>query len=142
MYLLDTNVISELRKTNSGKANPQVIQWANSVPINALFISVITVLEIEMGILSVMRKDTKQGQRLKTWLEQQVIPSFSDRLILIDCAVAKCCAKLHVPDPQSDRDALIAASALVHDFTVVTRNTADFKATGVKLINPWANLLD
>ncbi len=135
MYLLDTNVISELRK--SGKADKNVTSWANSVSATRLFISVITILELETGILLVERRDPSQGAVLRAWLNSHVFPAFSDRILAMDTAIAQRCAKLHVPDPRADRDAIIAATALVHDMTVVTRNVDDFKLTGVDIINPW-----
>ena len=137
MYLLDTNVVSELRKANSGKIDPQVQRWATQQASAQLFISVISLMELETGILLVERRDLKQGIVLRTWFEQQVLPTFTKRTLSIDTPVALKCAKLHVPDPRSDRDALIAATALVHGLTVVTRNTDDFIASGVKLLNPW-----
>lgn len=137
MYLLDTNVVSEIRKVKSGKANKQVIKWANTVSVSSLFLSVITILEIETGILLVERRDVTQGAILRSWLNTHVLPSFSDRILPLDVAVAQRCAKLHVPDPSSDRDAIIAATALVHGMTVVTRNVGDFDKTGVELLNPW-----
>lgn len=137
MYLLDTNVVSELRKAKSGKADVQVVAWANRVPVHQLFLSAISILELETGILLVQRRDATQGAVLRTWLQDHVLPAFEARILPVDVTVAQRSAKLHVPDPRSDRDALIAATALVHGMTVVTRNTADFKATGVALINPW-----
>jgi len=137
MYLLDTNVISELRKAKSEKANKNVISWANDIPASNLFLSVITILELETGILQVERRDISQGSVLRTWLTTHVLPAFSDRVLPLDTAVAQRCARLHVPDPKSDRDAIIAATALVHGMTVVTRNVADFDKTGVDIINPW-----
>ena len=137
MYLLDTNVVSELRKVHTGKANPQVVAWASSVAPASLFLSAISVLELETGILLVERRDKKQGKALRDWLETQVLPAFDGRILVVDTAVARQCARLHVPDPRSDRDALIAATALVHSMTVVTRNVDDFKATGVAMLNPW-----
>jgi toxin FitB len=137
VYLLDTNVISELRKAKSGKANNNVIAWANGVSAATLFISVMTVLELETGVLLVERRDPTQGAVLRSWLNAHVLPAFSERILTIDTAVAQRCARLHVPDPRSDRDAIIAATALVHGMTVVTRNTDDFKLTGVELLNPW-----
>lgn len=137
MYVLDTNVVSELRKAGSGKADPQVVAWAASVSAEVLHISAITILELETGVLQVQRRDPKQGAMLRAWLDQQVLPAFSGRVLPVDTAVAQRCAALHVPDPRSERDALIAATALVHGFTVVTRNMADFAATGVALLNPW-----
>ena len=137
MYLLDTNVISELRKAKSGKANDNVVAWANSVSTSSLFLSIISILEVETGILLVERRDQVQGAILRTWLNSHVLPAFSERLLPIDLAVAQRCALLHIPDPRSDRDALIAATALVHGMAVVTRNTKDFVGSGVELLNPW-----
>ncbi len=137
MYLLDTNVVSELRKAKAGKADKNVIAWAASVSANSLFLSVITILELEIGIQLVERRDSTQGILLRAWHEGQVLLAFSGRIIPVDVLVAQRCAKLHVPDPCSDRDALIAATALVHGMTVVTRNIADFQATGIELLNPW-----
>ena len=137
MFLLDTNVISELRKAKSNKANKNVIAWANSISASSLYISSITVLELETGVLLIERKDPSQGAILRSWLNSHVLPVFNERTLVLDTAVAQRCAKLHIPDPRSDRDAIIAATALVHDMTVVTRNTNDFKDTGVDLINTW-----
>ncbi len=137
MYLLDTNVISELRKAKSAKADKNVVTWANSVSATRLFLSVITVLELETGVLLVERRDPSQGAMLRSWLNSHVLPAFSDRILVVDTAVAQRCAKLHVPNPRSDRDAIIAATAIIHDMTVVTRNVDDFKPTGVDILNPW-----
>lgn len=137
MYLLDTNVISELRKSKSGKSNKNVTRWAKTVSPSVLFLSVITILELEIGILSVERRDPTQGSLLRSWLDAQVLPAFSERILDIDIAVAKRCAKLHIPNPRSDRDAIIAATALIHGMTVVTRNVNDFAHTGVEILNPW-----
>lgn len=137
MYLLDTNVVSELRKAKSGKADKNVITWAASVSASSLFLSVITILELETGILLIERRDPSQGAALRVWLEGHVLPAFASRIFPVDVPVAQRCAKLHVPDPRSDRDALIAATGLVHGMTVVTRNIADFQATGAELLNPW-----
>jgi predicted nucleic acid-binding protein len=137
MYLLDTNLISELRKVSSGKADSRVVAWARGVTSENLFLSVITILELEIGILLVERRDPVQGAVLRTWLQSHVLPAFSDRILDIDTAVAQRCAALHVPNPCAERDAIIAATALVHGMTVVTRNVDDFKTTGVALLNPW-----
>jgi len=137
MFLLDTNVVSELRKAKSGKADANVTAWAGSVPYGSLFISAITLLELEMGVLLVARRDPNQGAILRAWLDKHVVPAFHDRILPIDVAVAQRCARLHVPDPRAERDALIAATALVHGMTVVTRNISDFQPTGVPLLNPW-----
>ena len=137
MFLLDTNVVFELRKARTRKADANVIKWATAVPYGSLFISAITVLELEMGILQLERRRGAQGAILREWLDQHVLPAFHDRILPIDAAVAKRCARLHVPDPRAERDALIAATGLVHGMTVVTRNVGDFEPTGVLLVNPW-----
>lgn len=137
MYLLDTNVISELRKVGDGKADAAVVTWVSGVDAGEMFISALTLMELEIGILRVERRDAAQGARLRAWFETQVCPEFEERTLSIDGAIARRCARLHVPDPKSERDALIAATALEHGLTVVTRNMADFAATGVSLINPW-----
>jgi predicted nucleic acid-binding protein len=135
MYILDTNVISELRKGR--KTHPNVKKWAEALPSASLYISVISVLELEIGILLIQRRDKEQGAILREWMDRHVLPTFSDRILAIDTAVAQRCAALHVPDPNSNRDALIAATALVNGLTVATRNVADFERTGVGVVNPW-----
>jgi predicted nucleic acid-binding protein len=137
MFVLDTNVVSELRKIRLGKADLHVAQWADSVDAGSLHISAITVLELEIGILQLERKDPGQGAVLRTWLDTLVLPEFNGRIFPVDTAIAQRCARLRVPDPRAERDALIAATALVHGMTVVTRNLADFEATSVPLLNPW-----
>ena len=137
MFVLDTNVVSELRRVRVGKADLNVAAWAESVDAAELFVSAITIMELELGVLSIERKDATQGAMLRSWLEQRVLPEFSERTLPIDTAVAQRCARLHVPDKRGERDALIAATALVHGMTVVTRNVADFEPTGVAVINPW-----
>ena len=137
MYVLDTNVVSELRKVRLGKADANVTAWTESVDAADLFVSAITIMELELGVLSIERKDAKQGALLRAWLEQHVLPEFAARTLPVDTAVAQRCARLHVPDKRSERDALIAATALVHGMAVVTRYVADFKPTGVTIVNPW-----
>jgi predicted nucleic acid-binding protein len=141
MYLLDTNVVAELRKAKAGKADKGVTAWANSIAPATLFLSVITVLEMELGILLVERRDRAQGEILRAWMDGHVLPAFAERILAIDTPVARRCAQLHAPDPKSERDAFIAATALVHGMTVVTRNVADFTATGVETLNPWKHLI-
>ena len=137
MFLLDTNVVSELRKVRLGKAHPQLVLWADSVDARTLYLSAITILEIEIGILRIERREPAQGDVLRRWLERQVLPEFEGRIFAVDTTVARRCARLHVPDPRCERDALIAATALAHGLIVVTRNVADFQATGVTLLDPW-----
>ena len=137
MYVLDTNVLSELRKVRLGKADANVAAWAESVDAADLFVSAITLMELELGVLSMERKDAALGTVLRAWLDEQVLPEFSGRTLAVDTTVALRCAKLHVPDRRSERDTLIAATALVHGMAVVSRNVADFKQTGVTVVNPW-----
>lgn len=136
MHLLDTNVVSIFRRID--KAPHQILDWAASVDAEDFYLSVITILEIEQGILMKERKDKVQADIYRDWLNNDILVRFKDRILPIDLAVARRCARLHVPDPKSERDALIAATALVHGMTVVTRNEADFKATGVPLMDPWS----
>jgi len=137
MYLLDTNVISEFRKARIGKADRQVAAWANSVSKESMFLSSVCILEMELGTLLMERRDAVQGAILRSWLDDFVLPSFAERILVVDTPVALRGAALQVPNPRSYRDALIAATALVHGMTVVTRNVKDFKDTGVALLNPW-----
>lgn len=135
MFLLDTNVISELRRPE--RADLNVVKWAGGIPAVHFFISAISLLEIERGALQIARKDELQGKVLKVWIEDHILARFESRILAVDSAVALRCARLHVPDPRSERDAMIAATALVHGITVVTRNVNDFEQTGVDILNPW-----
>jgi toxin FitB len=135
MYLLDTNVVSELRRPQ--KAERHVLAWAEANSIASFFLSVISILEIEIGVLRIARRDAVRGAVLRSWIDEQVLPRFEGRILPIDTAVAQRCARLHVPTPRAERDALIAATAMVHGLTVVTRNVADFEPTGVAVLNPW-----
>jgi len=137
MYVLDANVLSELRKVRLGKADANVAAWTESVDAADLFVSALTIMELELGVLSIERKDASQGAMLRAWLEQHVLPEFSGRTLPVDTAVAQRCARLHIPDKRCERDALIAATALVHGMAVVTRNVADFQPTRVTIVNPW-----
>lgn len=141
MYLLDTNVVSELRKVGAGKADANVMHWARSFKPEVLYLSVITILELEMGILSLERRDQQQGALLRQWLENQVLPSFEGRVIPVDIPVARKSAALHVPDKRAERDAMIAATAIIYRLKVVTRNVADFDQNLVDVINPWQPIL-
>ena len=136
MFVLDTNLISELRR---GKPNQsvEVRAWAAGQPSSRLFLSAITILELEMGILALERRTLPQGSALRIWLSG-VREAFAGQILPFTDITATLCAALHVPNPRSERDAMIAASAIEHSFTVVTRNVSDFADTGVALINPWA----
>jgi len=135
MFVLDTNVISELRH---GKPHQSaaVRAWAAVQPSRQLFLSAITILELEMGVLALERRTPPQGGALRAWLDG-VRAAFAGRILPFNGNTALLCAALHVPDPRSARDAMIAATALEHRFAVVTRNVSDFAGTGVTLINPW-----
>lgn len=136
-YLLDTNVVSELRKVGDGKADLNVTTWLGAKDSRDLYISAITILELERGILSIQRRDIEQGSRLRTWMDSRVRPEFAERMISIDEAIATRCAHLHIPDRRNEADALIAATAIVHGLVVVTRNIHDFQGTGVVIVDPW-----
>ena len=126
MYLLDANLVSELRKVRSRKVDP-----------SSLFLYSITLHELELGVLLTERREPTQGALLSHWLQQAVLPAFSRRILAVDAAVARRSAALHIPDPKPFRDGLIAATALVHSLVVVTRSLTDFATTGVPLLNPW-----
>lgn len=136
-YLLDTNVISELRKVGDGNADANVVAWARAQDAAGLCLSAITILELEHEILGVQRRDAAQGARLRSWLENHVRSEFVGRILSIDDAIATRCAHLHIPDRRNEADALIAATALVHGLSVVTRNVRDFEGTGVIIVDPW-----
>lgn len=137
MFLLDTNVVSELRKARADRADKNVTAWAAGASAASMFVSVITVQELEIGVLLAERRDPSQGEVLRRWLEQQVLPAFGERILPVDTAVVRRSAALHVPDPRPVRDSLIAATALVHGLSVVTRNVADFAPARVEIIDPW-----
>ena len=136
MYILDTNVVSELRESKRRTA-PSVRKWADSVSTESLYLSAVTLLELETGVLLLERRDPRQGETFRNWLDNQVMPAFGDRILPIDTTIAKRCAKLHVPNRRPDRDAFIGATALVHRMTVVTRNTPDFAPMNVATVDPW-----
>jgi predicted nucleic acid-binding protein len=135
MFLLDTNVLSELRRAD--RADARVAAWARSVDHLQFYLSAITILEIEAGTLLLARRDVQQGLVLRTWIDEHVLPAFEGRVLAVDTVVAQRCAQLHVPDGRPERDALIAATALVYRLKLVTRNVADFEPMGVDLLNPW-----
>lgn len=137
MFLLDTNVISELRKAGDGKADARVVAWLSAVDAATFYVSAVTLMELELGILLIERRDVAQGARLRTWMDSHILPEFADRTVLVDRAVALACARLHAPNPRPERDAFIAASAIVHGMTLVTRNVADFAPMGLDVFNPW-----
>jgi predicted nucleic acid-binding protein len=135
MYLLDTNVISELRRRD--RIAPDARRWLDSIPESELFISAVTLFEIQRGALRRRRRDEAQGALFIDWISRLVIPSFSGRILVFDAEIALLCAALHVPDPRPERDAMIAATALHHGMIVITRNVRDFVPMGVPVLNPW-----
>lgn len=137
MYLVDTNVISEFRKILIGKADQNVSAWAKDKRTSTLFLSAMTCFELEYGALLLERRDVRQGRVLRSWLDHQIRVVFAGRILPVDAMIARLSASLHVPDPRPERDAMIAATGLIHRMTVVTRDIADFKSMGVPVINPW-----
>ncbi|WP_278261804.1 type II toxin-antitoxin system VapC family toxin [Nocardia sp. AG03] len=136
-YLLDTNVLSELRKS-ARTADPAVRAWATARRPSELYLSVVTIMELDIGIGRIERRDAVQGKRLRSWLEDTVLDTFAGRILGVDLAVARRAARMHVPDPRPERDTLIAATAGEHGMTVATRNVKDFGPTGVPVIDPWS----
>ncbi|MEM8825669.1 MAG: type II toxin-antitoxin system VapC family toxin [Pseudomonadota bacterium] len=136
-YLLDTNVVSELRKAGQGKADGNVVNWHSDRDPADFAISVVTLMEIELGVARMERRDEAQGGLLRRWFEEQVIPQFAGTTLPITDEIARHCALLHIPDPRPERDAWIAATAQIHGLTLVTRNKSDFSGTGVEIVNPW-----
>ncbi|MGC4174573.1 type II toxin-antitoxin system VapC family toxin [Demequina sp.] len=135
-YLLDTNVVSELRKPFA-RSDAHVRGWVSERHPDELYLAAMTIFQVELGIARVERRDSALGLRLRAWLEDDLIDAFAGRILPIDTAVARRAARLHVPDPRPERDALIAATALVNGLTVVTRNSGDFDPMGVAVVNPW-----
>ncbi|MDY6216798.1 type II toxin-antitoxin system VapC family toxin [Actinobacillus porcinus] len=137
MYLLDTNIISEIRKLAKNKCDKNVADWVRSTSKDLMFTNAVVMMELERGVMSIERKDTTQGKLLRHWFEIDVKPAFHGKILKIDEQTAQICAKLHIPDHAPENDAWIAASAIQHNLVLVTRNTADFARTGVKLFNPF-----
>jgi toxin FitB len=138
MFVLDTNVVSELRKVAAGKADARVTDWARATSPGLMFLSSITIQELEHGVLLAERADPPQGSVLRRWLDDNVRAVFEHRVLPVDAAVARRAAALHVPDPAPFRDALIGATALVHGMRMVTRNVKDFERfQGLTIVNPW-----
>lgn len=137
MYLLDTNVISEIRRIKQGKCHPNVANWVNVIPEDLMYTNAVVMMELERGVLAIERKDKKQGENLRNWLDNIVKPAFDGRILTVTAKTAEICAKLHIPDFAPENDAWIASSALEHHLILVTRNVQDFARTGIKLFNPF-----
>ena len=138
MFLPDTNVISELRKLGDGRADARVTAWISGQDATRFYISALTPMELEIAVLRLERRDARQGKRFRTWMDCHVLPEFQERTLPVDSTVALRCAHLHVPAPKPERDALIAATAIIHGMTVVTGNIAEFEITGVEVFDPWS----
>lgn len=137
MYLIDTNVISEARKKS--RANPGVIDFFHRVANTGdpVYLSVITIGELRRGVeLIRLRGDAEQAGLLEDWLSA-VLDQYADKVLAFDADAAQVWGRLRVPNPEHALDKQIAATALVHDLIVVTRNSADFAGTGVKVMNPF-----
>jgi len=137
MYLLDTNIISELKKLDSGKIHPQVQRWAYSINLMQTKISVVSIIEIRTGILSLARKGQAQAASLDNWFTNRLLPAYRTRTLSVDTEVALICAQLHIPAKRPINDAYIAATAIAHNLTPVTRNVRDFQGLPLMLENPF-----
>jgi len=134
-FLLDTNVLSELRKGE--RCNPNVARWFAELPDEAVLLSVLSVGEIRRGIENVRRRDPPAAAALQSWLSE-LVKLHTDRILPIDLEVAQHWGYMGVPDPVPVLDGLIGATAKAHGLTVATRNTEDIARTGVAVFNPFA----
>lgn len=137
MYLLDTNVISESRKLGSSRIDSNAARWLGEIDVEMTFVSAMTIFELERGVRQMERRDARQGAALRNWLDDRVMTTYEIRTLPLSRAVAMICAGLHIPDPKSERDAWIAATAIDAGLTLVSRNVADFAGMGVEVINPF-----
>ena len=142
MYLLDTNIISESRKLGTSRVDPRAARWFDRVDVETTFVSAMTIFELERGVRQMERRDAAQGSVLRRWLADQVMATYEHRTLPLSRAVALICAGLHIPDPKSEREAWIAATAIEADLTLASRNTGDFASMGVRLINPFEDEAD
>jgi len=135
LFLLDTNVVSELRKAS--RCDPRVAAWQAKQSVATCFLSAVTVMEIRLGVELARRNDARKALVLEEWLEQSVKKAFVGRILPIDVAIAEKCALLHAESPRPFRDGLILATAAARGLTVVTRNTKDFAGAAVPVVDPW-----
>lgn len=134
-FLVDTNVISELRK--GARANAKVQGWFRSVDDAELYLSVLVIGELRHGVERLRRRDPPAAANLDRWLHE-LIERHTDRMLPVDAAVADRWGRLNVPDPIPAVDGLLASTALVHSLTLVTRNVRDVRRTGVRHLDPFA----
>lgn len=137
MFLLDTNIISETRKLGTSRVDPHAARWFTRVDVETSFVSAMTIFELERGVRQMERRDATQGSELRRWLDDQIMTTYEHRTLPLSREVALICAGLHIPDPKSERDAWIAATAIEADLTLASRNVGDFANMGVRLINPF-----
>ena len=137
MYLLDTNIVSESRKLGTSRVDPFAARWLDRIDVEQTYLSAMTVFELERGVRQMERRDAAQGAMLRRWLSEQVMTTYESRILPMSGAVALVCAGLHIPDPKSERDAWIAATAIDAGLTLATRNVGDFAGLSVDLINPF-----
>ncbi|MFT5277332.1 MAG: putative nucleic acid-binding protein [Glaciecola sp.] len=135
MFLLDTSVLSALRSPT--EFDVKLVDWANQQQVYNLYISSISVLELKLAILQKRKTNAAQGELLNTWFQKQVLQGFKGRIVAFDAEMAEYCAALHVANPKSERDAMIAATCLANNMTLVTRSPADYKHIKIHIINPW-----
>lgn len=135
MYLLDTGVVFELRNARAGQSDPRFASWATGLARQSLFISALTLLELDSGVARTAQRDKVAGVALRQWIDNQVLGAFDGRILPVDTAVVRRRAQLPYADA---RDGLLAATAVEHGLTLATRHPGAFKAGRVKLINPWA----
>lgn len=137
MYLLDIHVLSELRRQAGGRADPRVTAWSKTIALDDLYLSVVTIHEMELGIRRIERSDPAKAAVLRSWLTGFVLPTFGERVLPVDLGCALRSAQLQAAGSRNWQEALLAATALVHDLVLVTRNTVHFSDTEVPLLNPW-----
>ncbi|MBA3519812.1 MAG: type II toxin-antitoxin system VapC family toxin [Rhizobiales bacterium] len=137
MFLLDTDVLSASRRPE--KAGQGLETWVANTNPRDMFLSAVSILEIKIGALRLSRRDQRRGAALDEWIRDRVLTKFEGRIIPFDALTALRCAPFHVPNTPPERDAMIAATALQHRFTIVTRNVRDFQRMGVPYLNPWTD---
>jgi predicted nucleic acid-binding protein len=133
-YLLDTNVVSALRVRGRDRA---VEEWAANIPVGDQYVTATTIAELERGVVAKERSDPSQGEVLRRWFDQNVLPAFAGRVLPFDLPAARVLATYRVPEHAPLDDALIAAIAEAATMTIATRNTKHFEPLGVRCINPW-----